>query len=255
MTWLRKLGRRSEHRMAMLKNQVTSLVKYGAITTTVAKAKELRRVADWMVTWAKKGYVEPGQKCSGDELRYRRMARPWIKDDSAFHDLFQEIPLRFASRRGGYTRILKMGTRAGDAAEMARIEWVEWDSEADRKAFEKARKDRDTKEQAIHRQARSTLTATWNKAGLEPLQQVGKALHHAQRRRDIKDLGWRYRQLQSAHDAAKSRGVEARAHMPGPSPLVGQELPEEYKVIKVPFNRINKYGGRGLAARKEEKSK
>lgn len=110
----RRLSRSSPHRRAMLRNMVTSLIEHGRITTTVSRAKELRSVADRMVTLGKRG-----------DLASRRRALSYIRDKDCVHKLFDEIATRFADRQGGYTRVLKLGNRHGDNAPMAIIELVE----------------------------------------------------------------------------------------------------------------------------------
>jgi len=107
----RKLGRTHSHRKALLRNLVTSLLRHGRITTTVPKAKELRSVTDRMITYAKKG-----------GLHHRRLAARYINDAGVIATLFGDYATRFATRPGGYTRIMKLGPRKGDAAEMAVIE-------------------------------------------------------------------------------------------------------------------------------------
>lgn len=114
----RKLSRRltstTEHRMALLRNQVRDLIKHGRITTTLAKAKELRRYADRMITLAKKG-----------DLASRRRALAFIQDKAVVRKLFTEVREKFLERPGGYTRIIKLGERRGDNAPLAIIELVE----------------------------------------------------------------------------------------------------------------------------------
>ncbi len=110
----RKLGRTSSHRIAMFRNQLASLVDHERITTTLAKAKELRPIAEKMVTHGKK-----------DSIHARRQVRRWLADRSRVKKLFDEIAPRFSDRQGGYTRIVKLGPRKGDGAEMALLEWVE----------------------------------------------------------------------------------------------------------------------------------
>ena len=110
----RKLGRSSSHRDAMLRNLVTSLIEKGRITTTLEKAKELRRVADRMVTLGKRG-----------DLAARRRAAATIRSDETVKKLFSEVALWSGSRPGGYTRILKLGPRPGDNATKAIIELVD----------------------------------------------------------------------------------------------------------------------------------
>ncbi len=110
----RKLGRNSSHRKAMFRNMVTSLIDLGGITTTDAKAKELRRVADRMITLGKKQTVAA-----------RRQARRFVRTDSALARLFNDVAPRFMQREGGYTRIIKLGRRKGDNAALSRIELTE----------------------------------------------------------------------------------------------------------------------------------
>ena len=114
----RKLNRTAAHRKALLRNMATSLFRHGRIETTTAKAKELRPFAERVITLAKRG-----------DLHARRLAAQKIQDPEVLGKLFGEIGPRFAERPGGYTRILKLGSRRGDAAEMALIELVEKGSE------------------------------------------------------------------------------------------------------------------------------
>lgn len=110
----RKLGRTSSHRLAMLRNLVTSLLDKERVETTHAKAKELRRVADRMITLGKKG-----------DLASRRRALRIVRSQDVVKKLFSDIALRFESRPGGYTRIFQIGPRPGDGASMALIELVD----------------------------------------------------------------------------------------------------------------------------------
>ena len=107
----RKLGRTSSHREAMLRNQVTSLLLYEKIVTTVPKAKELRRLADQMITLAKR-----------QDLHARRQAAAVLEDARVVKKLFDQLGGRYPDRAGGYTRITKLDSRAGDGAPMAAIE-------------------------------------------------------------------------------------------------------------------------------------
>lgn len=111
----RKLGRTSSHRDAMLRNMVTSLLDQERIVTTVPKAKEARRVAEQMITLGKRG-----------DLHARRQALAYIRSKEIVAKLFDEISTQYASRQGGYTRIIRTGTRSGDAAPMAILELVEF---------------------------------------------------------------------------------------------------------------------------------
>ena len=111
---LRKLNRTSEHRLAMLRNMCVSLLTHEAIRTTLPKAKELRRVVEPLITLGK-----------APTLANKRLAFSRLRDRSAVVKLFGELGPRYEKRPGGYTRILKMGFRVGDAAPMAYVELVD----------------------------------------------------------------------------------------------------------------------------------
>ena len=110
----RKLNRTSSHRKAMMRNMVTSLLDHERIETTDAKAKELRRLTDRMITLGKRG-----------DLHARRQALSVIRSKAVTAKLFDEIADRFRDRPGGYTRVIKVGNRSGDAAPVSIIELVE----------------------------------------------------------------------------------------------------------------------------------
>ena len=107
----RQLSRTSTHRRAMLSNMATSLFLHGRVVTTEAKAKELRPYAEKLITLARRG-----------DLHARRLAARKVRERDALTKLFSELGPRFAGRPGGYTRILKLGHRPGDGADVARIE-------------------------------------------------------------------------------------------------------------------------------------
>ena len=137
----RKLGRTTEHRIALLRNQATALLLHESIETTVPKAKELRPFVERLITIAKRGVKAAEPK--GKTLHAKRLVKMEIVDDHVLGKLFDELAPRFAERPGGYTRILKLGHRRGDAAEVALIELLgsEFDpkkAEAERKAAEEA---------------------------------------------------------------------------------------------------------------------
>jgi large subunit ribosomal protein L17 len=115
----RKLQRTSSHRAALFRNMSAALIKHEQITTTVAKAKELRPYVEKLVTLAKKG-----------GLSNRRLAHSRILDDAQLVKLFDVIAPRYAERNGGYTRVVKAGIRMSDAAQMAIIEFVDRDVSA-----------------------------------------------------------------------------------------------------------------------------
>ena len=114
-----KLGRTSEHRNAMLANLVCSLIEHKRVTTTLAKAKAARSVAEKMVTLGKRGTVHD-----------RRLAVARLHQEAAAKILFKEIAPVYKDRKGGYTRIIKMNQRNGDAAQRAILEWVDFVAEA-----------------------------------------------------------------------------------------------------------------------------
>ena len=113
MPGYRKLGRDSTHRKAMLRNLVTDLLREGRIQTTEHRAKEAIRQAEKMITLGKRG-----------DLHARRQALAYIYDESVVTKLFEDIAPKYADRQGGYTRILKLGPRQGDNAEVVFLELV-----------------------------------------------------------------------------------------------------------------------------------
>ena len=115
----RKLQRTSAHRIALFRNMSAALIKHEQITTTVAKAKELRPYVEKLITLAKKG-----------GLSNRRLAHSRLLDDAQLVKLFDVLAARYATRNGGYTRIVKAGVRASDASPMAIIEFVDRDVSA-----------------------------------------------------------------------------------------------------------------------------
>lgn len=123
----RKLNRTHEHRKAMFANMVSSLIEHEQIKTTLPKAKELKRIADKIITLGKRG-----------DLHARRLAQSEIKQEAAVAKLFGTLGLRYKDRQGGYTRVLKAGFRYGDMAPMAIIELVDRDIAA-KGAGDKAR--------------------------------------------------------------------------------------------------------------------
>ena len=109
----RKLGRPTAHRLLMLRNMTTDLIRHESIKTTDAKAKEVRRMAEKVITLGKKG-----------NLHHRRQALAILTDEAVVNKVFDELGSRYKDRQGGYTRITKLGPRKGDAAEMAVLELV-----------------------------------------------------------------------------------------------------------------------------------
>ena len=115
----RKLGRDASHRKALYANLASALIEHGRIKTTAAKAKEVRPIAEQMITLARRGGVPA-----------RRQALAYLRSQDVVHKLFSEIGPRFADRPGGYSRIVRIGPRQGDAAEMVYLELVDYTPEA-----------------------------------------------------------------------------------------------------------------------------
>ena len=111
----RKLGRDAAHRKALYANLTASLIEHGRIKTTVAKAQEVRPVAEEMITLGRRGDVPA-----------RRQALKFLRSQDVVHKLFSDVGPRFSDRPGGYSRIVKLGPRQGDAAEMAYLELVDY---------------------------------------------------------------------------------------------------------------------------------
>lgn len=123
-----KIGRTDSHRKAMLANMVSSLIECGEIKTTLVRAKEARRFADRMITYGKLG-----------DLHHRRLAIAKLRSETAVKTLFDKVAPTFMERKGGYTRIIKLGTRIGDAAEMCILQLVQ-DASVEAKPAKKATK-------------------------------------------------------------------------------------------------------------------
>lgn len=150
-----KLGRTHEHRNAMLANLVCSLIKHGRVTTTLAKAKAARSVAEKMVTLGKAGSLH-ARRLAAARLRQQSRSHfkgtpkhkgsvartTWRQSEDVVHILFDELAPVFKERNGGYTRIVKLEQRRGDAAQRAILEWVEQPVSA---APEPAKEDKDKK--------------------------------------------------------------------------------------------------------------
>jgi large subunit ribosomal protein L17 len=143
----RKLGRTSGHRLALFRNQLASLIQSERIITTLPKAKELRPIAEKLITLAK-----------NDSVHARREAARQVADDALIAKLFDTLGPRFSTRPGGYTRIMKLGARRGDAAEMAILELVERSAQesepAEKPAATKGKKAAPKKEAAAEESAK-----------------------------------------------------------------------------------------------------
>ena len=114
MAGYRKLGKTADQRRALLRGLVTDTIKYGSVTTTLFRAKEARRLVDKMITLGKR-----------NDLHSRRLALAYIYEKDVVSKLFDEIAPKYEERNGGYTRVVKLGTRRGDGAETALLELVE----------------------------------------------------------------------------------------------------------------------------------
>ena len=142
------LGRTASHRNAMLSNMACSLIKHKRITTTVAKAKALKKFVEPLITRAK-----------DDTTNSRRVVFSNLQDKFAVTELFKEISVKVADRPGGYTRIIKTGHRLGDNAEMCFIELVDYDENMAKTAAKKATRTRRSKKSAAATEAPAEATA------------------------------------------------------------------------------------------------
>jgi len=132
----KKLGRKFSHRKALIKNLVAALFTHERIKTTIAKAKETRRFADRIITFAKE-----------NSLSARREVRSFLNDESLVHKLFAEIAPRLSNQQSGYTRIFRLGPRMGDAAEMAILELVSRkEKEVKKETKKEGKKEKEVKE-------------------------------------------------------------------------------------------------------------
>jgi large subunit ribosomal protein L17 len=142
----RKLGRVTEHRIAMLRNQAQALLRYGHIETTVPKAKELRPFAERLITIAKRGLADGSPT---KLLTARREVIRDLSDQAVVAKLFTDIAPRYASRPGGYTRMLRVGFRQGDAAEVALVELLGFEFDPKAKAEKEAKAGKEEKPKSV----------------------------------------------------------------------------------------------------------
>jgi len=145
----RKFGREAQHRMAMLRNQVTSVIEHERITTTDMKAKEVRKMVEKVITLGKRG-----------DIHSRRLAFKTVRNREMIAKLFGPIAERFATRPGGYTRILKIGNRHGDAAPMSILELLQSDTpvettDAEKKPAKEAKAKKDDGEAKAKKSAKA----------------------------------------------------------------------------------------------------
>ncbi len=163
----RKLGRTSSHREAMFRNMVTSIIKHERIRTTDAKAKEVRKIAEKMITLGKRG-----------DLHARRQALAFVRDKEMVQKLFGELSERYRERNGGYTRIVKVGYRAGDNAPVSILEFI-----AEDRKKEKA----DEKDKAKKRAKGKAETATQVKAPPKSKEKAKKSEYKEEGKKEKKD--------------------------------------------------------------------
>jgi large subunit ribosomal protein L17 len=163
----RKLGRVTEHRIAMLRNQATALLRYEHLTTTVPRAKELRPFVERLITIAKRG-VSAGDG-NGRVLTARRLVMRDVQDREVVSKLFDTIAPRFAARPGGYTRLLRIGYRKGDSAEVAQVELVgsEFNPRAKAESEAKAKEGEKPKGKGVRERLRAAAERVRGKKGVE----------------------------------------------------------------------------------------
>lgn len=138
----RKLSRTTGHRRALFRNQLAALVERERIITTLPKAKELRRIAERVVTRGR-----------ADTVQSRRWVRTWLQERSLVRKVFDDISPRFVDRPGGYTRIIKLGPRQGDGAELAVLEFIDFDGAVPPPAEEKPEAEKESGEKAAKKKA------------------------------------------------------------------------------------------------------
>jgi large subunit ribosomal protein L17 len=159
----RKLGRVTEHRIAMLRNQAQALLKFERLETTVPRAKELRPFVERIITIAKRGLA--GGDTNGRSLHARRLVLRDIHDRDVVSKLFDTIAPRFEARPGGYTRILRIGYRRGDSAEVAQIELVGSEYNPNLEAEEKAAAEKKPKSKGVGGRLRAAAERLRGKKG------------------------------------------------------------------------------------------
>jgi large subunit ribosomal protein L17 len=200
-----KFNRNSSHRKAMFRNMVTSLLKNDRIKTTDQRAKELRGWADHIITLAKRG-----------DLHARRQAMAIVMEKTVVHKIFEEAPKRFASVSGGYTRVIKLGRRQGDAAMMSLIELVSPEVQKPKKKT--AKKKTAVKKKPAQAAASETEKATKDEAAekLPPAQAV------AEETKAAKDSGADEKIVESQEKKAAADVTESES--PDPAAKDGAEV-------------------------------
>jgi large subunit ribosomal protein L17 len=145
----KKLGRDASHRKALYSNLAGALIEHGRIKTTVAKAKAVRPIAEQMITLGRRG-----------DLHARRQAMAYLRSQQVVHTLFAEVAPRFKDRPGGYSRIIRIGPRPGDAAEMAYLELVDFSAEEQAEEKAERRRLRLRRRQEAEERAEAELAAS-----------------------------------------------------------------------------------------------
>ena len=196
----RKLGRVSEHRTALLRNQAQALLAHERIETTVPKAKELRPFVERLITIAKRGVRAADPK--GQSLSARRLVMRDLLNEDVVTKLFDELAPRFMDRPGGYTRILKLGHRRGDAAEVAQIELI--GSEFDPKKAEEEKK-------AAAAAAEAGEAPKPGKSVGERLRAAAKSIRGGQKAQPAGDGGAKSKASKPARGAAKKTTTPRKA--------------------------------------------
>ena len=194
----RKLGRDTSHRTALLRNQAEALLRHERIETTVPKAKELRPYVERLITIAKRGVKANDPK--GVSLSARRLVMRDVLNETVVTKLFDELAPRFADRPGGYTRILKLGHRRGDAAEVAQIELI--GSEFDPKKAEEEKK-------AAEAAAAGGEQPKSQKSVGERLRAAAKSIRGGQKNKD--DGGAKSKASKPARGASKQTSTPRKA--------------------------------------------
>jgi len=220
MPGTRKLGRPTDHRRSMLRGLVTYLLENGRIETTVTRAKEVRAMAEKMITIAKT-----------DTLHSKRLVLAYITKEDVVKKLFDEIAPKYRDVKGGYTRIVKTGPRRGDAAEMCIIEFVE--TEAEKAKAEKAKKAKASKKAAAETKTTKTAkTAKTDKAEKAEKPAEKKAVKAAPKKADEKPVE-EVKEEAAAEEVAEEAAVaEAAVVEEAIEEVVEAEAAEETKEDK-----------------------
>ena len=207
-----KLNRTTSHRLAMFRNMVTSLFKYERIRTTGTKAKELRRLAEHLITLAKRG-----------DLHARRQALAIIREKGVLDKLFVEANEKFGNSAGGYTRIVKLGRRPGDAAPMSLIELIVPEPVAKKKGKKKAAKAAATKSKADAQQSAETETKAEKKVRDKIEKKPAPKKKAAQKKKDDTSEPKAAPKKKAPKAETQKAGAKVKASAKEKSPAAGKE--------------------------------